>query len=320
MSFDLIFEIVDGNIESTRLACLFLDLFLKSISLEGGSSELASLLLELALVLHTFLDDLAQLILVAVLEFIDGNPGLVFNLLSSHLILIFELFDFALLILVLLLLLKFLKLVLLVHLCLVRVLGQEKFLDVSFEIKLLLFLRLEQQSFALLIVAHLFHVLLLLQAKLFLVDLFEVVLLLISLLLNLLLLVGQLLSSVLKMHLLLLNGPLQLGDLIIIPLHRVFELLLTSLFLQLNVGLESLDARLDQIEGALFDQDLTVQDFSLRQFGTAKHAETAEGAVDAHREQLAVVVVQSHPLNLRRVSLHLEHLLHVLFSVTENLN
>ena len=171
-----------------------------------------------------------------------------------------------------------------------------------------------------LIIAHLLHVLLLLETKLLLVDLLQVVLLLLGLLLNLLLLISELLSGELELHLLLFNALFELSDLVIVSLHRVLELLLASLLLQLNVGLEALDARLNEIQGALLDQDLAVQDVRHLHTAASEHAEAAEGAVDADREQLAVVVVEAHALDLSGVGLHLKHLLHVLLSVTENLN
>ena len=320
LSLDLVFEVVDGDVEGARLACLLLDFFGKSASVQSGRSELASLFLEFALVLHTFLDDGAELVFVAVLELIDLFPSVVFNLLSAVLVLLFELFDLALLLFELLLFLEFLELVLLVHLCLVLILGQEKLLDVSFEVKFLLFLGLQEESLALLIIAHLLHVLLLLETKLLLVDLLQVVLLLLGLLLNLLLLISELLCGELELHLLLFNALFELSDLVIVSLHRVLELLLASLLLQLNVGLEALDARLDEIQGALLDQDLAVQDVRHLHTAASEHAEAAEGAVDANREQLAVVVVEAHALDLSGVGLHLKHLLHVLLSVTENLN
>ena len=122
------------------------------------------------------------------------------------------------------------------------------------------------------------------------------------------------------MHLLLFDALFKLSDFVIVSLHRIFELLLASLLLQLNVGFEALDARLDQIQGALLDQDLAVQDIRHLHAAAPEHAEAAESAVDADGEQLAVVVVQSHALNLSGVGLHLKYLLHMLVSVTENLN
>ena len=60
--------------------------------------------------------------------------------------------------------------------------------------------------------------------------------------------------------------------------------------------------------------------FLLRLFIGVFHAEACEGAIDANREELAVIVVQSHSLNLLRVRLHLQDFFHRLIRVTENLN
>ncbi len=48
--------------------------------------------------------------------------------------------------------------------------------------------------------------------------------------------------------------------------------------------------------------------------------EAGEGAVDSNREKLAVVVAEAHTLDLLRMCLNFQGLLHCVIGVTENLN
>ena len=60
--------------------------------------------------------------------------------------------------------------------------------------------------------------------------------------------------------------------------------------------------------------------FLLGLFVVVLQAEAGKRTVDANREQLAIVVVKAHSLDLVRVSLDLQHLFHGFVRVTENLN
>ena len=60
--------------------------------------------------------------------------------------------------------------------------------------------------------------------------------------------------------------------------------------------------------------------FLLGLFVVVLQTEPGKRTVDANREQLAVVVVKAHSLDLVRVSLDFQHLFHGFIRVTENLN
>ena len=158
-------------------------------------------------------------------------------------------------------------------------------------------------------------------------DPLEVLLLLLSMLIDLLFLKGQVSSSLLEFEFLLFDQIFKALDLLIVLGHSLLQLHVTSAFLKLNVRLKCLDTRLNRVKSDFLDQDL------LRKRNTGLllmlfnglfvlifHAETCKCTIDADREEFAVVVVQAHPLDLLRVSLHFQDLLHCLICVTENLN
>ena len=158
-------------------------------------------------------------------------------------------------------------------------------------------------------------------------DPLEVLLLLISMLINLLFLKGQVSGCLFEFEFLLFDQIFKALDLFIILSHSLLQLHVTSALLKLNVRFESLDTRLNRVKSDFLDQNL------LRKGNTwlllmllsglfvlVFHAEACKCTIDANRKELAVVVVQAHPLDLLRVSLHFQYLLHCIVCVTENLN
>ena len=143
----------------------------------------------------------------------------------------------------------------------------------------------------------------------------EVLLLLIGVLVYLLLLERQVSCSVLKLHLLLFDLLFQVTDLLVVLRHRLLQLHVTSTLLELNVGLEGLNTRLDRVESNFLDKDLFrvcnswlgVRSLLRDHFGILD-AEACKCTIDADTEQLAVVVVKAHSLDLLRVSLDLDSL------------
>ena len=128
------------------------------------------------------------------------------------------------------------------------------------------------------------------------------------------------------MHLLLFDLVLKTLDLLIVFLHRLLQLHIARLFLQVNVGLEVLDALLDGVQVFLLDKDLAMQDVCLLQLRRLLlHREACKSSVDTNREKLGVVVVKAHALDLLSVGLHFKHLLHRfitfhIVAVAEDLN
>ena len=158
-------------------------------------------------------------------------------------------------------------------------------------------------------------------------DPLEVHLLLLSMMINLFFLKGQVSSSLLEFEFLLFDQIFETLDLFIVLGHSLLQLHVTSALLKLNVRLECLDSRLNRVKGNFLDQDLLRQgntwlllSFLIGLFVLVLHAETCKCTIDTNREELAVVIVQAHSLDLLRVSLYLQDLLHGIVCVTENLN
>ena len=142
-------------------------------------------------------------------------------------------------------------------------------------------------------------------------SLLQVLLLFLCFQLDLFFLIRQLLGGLLKLHLLLFDLVLKTLDLLIVFLHRLLQLHIARLFLQVNVGLEVLDALLDGVQVFLLDKDLTMQEVCLLQLRRLLlHREACKSSVDTNREKLGVVVVKAHALDLLSVGLHFKHLLH----------
>ena len=158
-------------------------------------------------------------------------------------------------------------------------------------------------------------------------SLLQVLLLFLCFQLDLFFLIRQLLGGLLKLHLLLFDLVLKTLDLLIVFLHRLLQLHIARLLLQVNVGLEVLDALLDGVQVFLLDKDLAMQDVCLLQLRRLLlHREACKSSVDTNREKLGVVVVKAHALDLLSVGLHFKHLLHrfitfhVVVAVAEDLN
>ena len=158
-------------------------------------------------------------------------------------------------------------------------------------------------------------------------DPLEVHLLLLSMMINLLFLKGQVSSSLLEFEFLLLDQVFETLNLFIVLGHSLLQLHVTSALLKLNVRLERLNTRLNRVKGNFLDQDLLRQgntwlllSLLVGLFVLVLHAETCKSTIDTNREELAVIIVQAHPLDLLRVSLHLKDLFHCIVCVTENLN
>ena len=142
-------------------------------------------------------------------------------------------------------------------------------------------------------------------------SLLQVLLLFLCFQLDLFFLIRQLLGGLLKLHLLLFDLVLKTLDLLIVFLHRLLQLHIARLLLQVNVGLEVLDALLDGVQVFLLDKDLAMQDVCLLQLRRLLlHREACKSSVDTNREKLGVVVVKAHALDLLSVGLHFKHLLH----------
>ena len=170
LSLDLILVIVDVLVKSTRLTDLLLNLLVEILTIRAGRLELTSLFLQVALVLHADLDDLAELLLVSVLELVNLDPCLLLNLLPLLDVLTLQVLNHLLLVLVLVLLLEPLQGVLLLHLSLGLLLLKIKLLDVLLKLGLLLLFGPHELLFAPGVSKHLLAVLLLLDAQLLLVD------------------------------------------------------------------------------------------------------------------------------------------------------
>ena len=237
LRLNLALQLVDRDVEGARLARLLSDLLRQSLTIEGRRSKLAGLLLQLALLVHTIFDELVKLFPVVILDLVDLVPSIFFDFFTLVLVGLCELLDFLLLLLVFLLLLLLLKLVLLVHLSLGFVLRQEEFLDVLLEVHLLILLGLKKLLAPLGIITHLLIILEFLKTKLLLVDLFQILLFFFGTQLNLLFFHGKLLSGLLELHLLLLDLVFKITDFLLIFLHGLFELHITSLLLQINICL-----------------------------------------------------------------------------------
>ena len=320
LSLDLALQLIDGDVEGARLARLLSDLLGQGLTVKHRCSEFAGLLLQVALLVHALLDELVELLAIIVLDLIDLVPGILFNLLTLLLVGLFELLNLLLFLLVLLLLLLFLKLVLLMHLSLGLVLREEQFLDILLEVHLLVLLGFQELLSPLGIIPHLLIILELLKSQLFLMDLFQVLLFFFSSELNLLLLHRQLLCGLLELHLLLFDLVLKIRDLLLILLHRLFELHVACLLLQVDIGLQVLDPLLDGVQVLFLNQNLAMDDVCLLQPRLLLHGEAAKSAVDADGEELRVVEVQAHPLNLLSVRLDLEDFLHCIIAVAEDLD
>ena len=298
LGLNLILKFTNGLIKSTRLTGLLLDRLDQCLTLAVGSTILTRLFLKESLVLHTVLDNLSKLLLIAVFELINPDPSLLFDALSLIDVGLLELFDHSLLLLVLIVFLELLESMLLLHLSLGFVLLQEELLNVLFKFKLLLLFRLNECIFTLLVRHHLLLVLLSLDSELLLMDSLQVSLLFLSLQIYLFLLHSQLTGSIFEVSFLLFDLVFKLCDLVIILCHSLLELHISCLILELNVSLESLDSFLNRIQSDLLDQNLLrLNDWMLLSEGlfcqrvVLSHTEAGKSAVNADREELRIVVV-----------------------------
>ena len=298
LGLNLILKFTNGLIKSTRLTGLLLDRLDQCLTLAVGSTILTCLFLKESLVLHTVLDNLSKLLLIAVFELINPDPSFLFDALSLIDVGLLELFDHSLLLFVLIVFLELLESMLLLHLSLGFVLLQEELLNVLFKFKLLLLFRLNECIFTLLVRHHLLLVLLSLDSELLLMDSLQVSLLLLSLQIYLFLLHSQLTGSIFEVSFLLFDLVFKLGDLVIILCHSLLELHISCLILELNVSLESLDSFLNRIQSDLLDQNLLrLNDWMLLSEGlfcqrvVLSHTEAGKSAVNADREELRIVVV-----------------------------
>ena len=151
-------------------------------------------------------------------------------------------------------------------------------------------------------------------------------------LVNELFFLAQLVGHLFEVELLLVDFLFETADFIVIFSHGLLELHVASALLKVDLRLEVLDLLLDGVQSDLLNQNLVRwQDCRLcggSLLGEVIHvldAEAGKHAVDADGEQLAVVVIQTHPFNLLRVSLHFDNFLHcaklvLILCVTENLN
>lgn len=289
LSQDGVLVLNDSLVEDARCACLLLDLFGQGFFLSLSSLELALLHHKVPLVIHTVGNNLIELFLVAILKLINFEPGLILNLLSSRLVFLRELVHQLPLLVDLVVFLPLLQGVFLLHLSLRLVVLQEQLLNVLLKFDLLLLHGGDQRIRSLLVRSALLVILSLLHKFLFLVDLFQVFLLSLGFKIDLLLLHGQLSSGLLKESLLLINLLFKFPDLLVILGHRLLELLISSLLLQLNVSLQCLDLLLNRVQAGLFNQDFFAQmDAGLLgafAFGArvqVLHTEAGECSIDAH--------------------------------------
>ena len=211
----------DGLVQSARLTGLLFDFFVQSVSFGVGSSELSGFPLEITLVVHTILNDLAEFILVTILQVINFNPGFIFDLLSTGLVFELKLFNHFLFLLILVVFLQLLKRVLLLHLGFGFVVLQEQLLNVLLEFNLLLFLGGDEGLGALFVSQSLLVVLLFLYAAFLFVDLFQILLFFFRTQVNLFFFHGQLSRGLLKERLLLVNLFLKCLDFLIVLGHSV---------------------------------------------------------------------------------------------------
>ena len=103
---------------------------------------------------------------------------------------------------------------------------------------------------------HLFRVLLLFDAQFFLVDSLEILLLFFRMLIYLLFLKGQFSSCFFELHFLFFDQVLKASDLLIVLVHCILKLHLTSFILKINICLQCLDALLYRVQSDFLDKDL----------------------------------------------------------------
>lgn len=84
---------------------------------------------------------------------------------------------------------------------------------------------------------------------------------------NSLLVQGQILSVVLKLAFLVFDLLFEVRDFVIVHLHRVLQLLVAGLLLDLDVGFEGLDALIDFIQSSFLDKDLFRADNGVLGYG-----------------------------------------------------
>ena len=84
---------------------------------------------------------------------------------------------------------------------------------------------------------------------------------------NSLLVQGKILSVVLKLAFLVFDLLFEVRDFVIVHLHRVLQLLVAGLLLDLDVGFEGLDSLVDFIQSSFLDQDLLRTDDGVLGYG-----------------------------------------------------
>ena len=128
---------------------------------------------------------------------------------------------------------------------------------------------------------------------------------------------------------LLLNLILKLSYFIIVTLHSNLELSCPHLIYVIDLGFQALNCLLDCVKSDLLNKDFigdrdVVQglllNLLLRSWVKVFDTEASECTVNANREELAVIIVQLHTLNLSCMSLHFHSLLHRVISIAEHLN
>ena len=288
LTLDLCLQVSHLGLQIRKLGVLLLDLLRELILFASLVLVLSGDFREVSLGLETLLNDSGKLFLVLVLDFIDSFPGIIFNVLTSILVLTQHLVDLRLQALAFVVLLLLLKFVLLLHFLHLFLLLKDKLRNALLKLSAL-FILLSSQLLVPLVVREdlLVEVSLLGSEILFMLTL-KLIEVHLALAVNFLLFMAECLIATLEHAFLVLHLTLKLLDSVVVLLERLFDLSLGSGLLLLDVVAKFLDLVLKVIALFAFDQDF-IRELDLRKsellfsaHGLVDDVEAAQNTITAN--------------------------------------